>query len=53
MFPCVTKPPSETFHQQISLTLIGGDRQSLEQRYDVGVENLMWGSDFPHHDSPH
>ncbi|HLF77910.1 MAG TPA: hypothetical protein VJB57_10520 [Dehalococcoidia bacterium] len=23
----------------------------MATRYDVGVENLMWGSDFPHHDS--
>jgi predicted TIM-barrel fold metal-dependent hydrolase len=48
MFPGVTRPPSETFHQQISLTLIGGDRQSLDQRYEVGVENIMWSTDFPH-----
>jgi predicted TIM-barrel fold metal-dependent hydrolase len=47
-FPGVTKLPSETFHEQISLTLIGGDRQSLEQRYEVGVENIMWSTDFPH-----
>ena len=47
-FPGVTNLPSETFHQQISLTLIGGDRQSLEQRYEVGVENIMWSTDFPH-----
>jgi predicted TIM-barrel fold metal-dependent hydrolase len=31
------------------------DRIGLETRYDIGVKNLMWGSDFPHHDStfPH
>jgi uncharacterized protein len=47
-FPGVTALPSETFHRQISLTLIGGDAYSLSQRYDVGVENIMWSTDFPH-----
>ena len=27
------------------------DRQGLATRYDIGINNLMWGSDFPHHDS--
>jgi predicted TIM-barrel fold metal-dependent hydrolase len=48
MYPCVTTRPSDTFHRQISLTLIGGDTDSLSQRYDVGVENIMWSTDFPH-----
>src|SRR4051794_23504455 len=48
MYPGVTKLPSETFREQISLTFIGGDSHSLAQRYDVGVENIMWSTDFPH-----
>ena len=48
MFPGVTKPPSETFRAQMYLTFIGGDAASLAQRHDVGVENIMWSTDFPH-----
>jgi predicted TIM-barrel fold metal-dependent hydrolase len=44
----VTAPPSETFRRQISLTFIGGDAESLAQRHEVGVENIMWSTDFPH-----
>jgi predicted TIM-barrel fold metal-dependent hydrolase len=48
LFPGVTKPPSETFHEQIALTFIGADRHSLAQRHEVGIENVMWSTDFPH-----
>jgi hypothetical protein len=27
------------------------DRIGLMTREEIGVRNLMWGSDFPHHDS--
>ncbi len=30
------------------MTFIGADKDSLEQRHDVGVENIMWSTDFPH-----
>jgi uncharacterized protein len=48
LFPGVTKLPSETFHKQISLTIIGGHAGNLAQRHDVGVRNIMWSTDFPH-----
>jgi len=48
MYPGVTKPPSETFRQQVALTFIGADKDSLDQRHDLGVENIMWSTDFPH-----
>jgi predicted TIM-barrel fold metal-dependent hydrolase len=48
MYPGVKRSPAEVFHEQMSLTLIGGDKHSLDQRYDVGVENIMWSTDFPH-----
>jgi predicted TIM-barrel fold metal-dependent hydrolase len=48
IFPGVTKSPMEMFHQQMFMTIIGGDRHSLDQRHDVGVENIMWSTDFPH-----
>ena len=48
LYPGVTVPPSQTFHRQVSLTFIGGDAESLAQRHEVGVENIMWSTDFPH-----
>jgi predicted TIM-barrel fold metal-dependent hydrolase len=48
LFPGVTKPPSETFHEQIALTFIGADHHSLAQRHEVGIHNVMWSTDFPH-----
>ena len=48
VYPGVTKLPSQTFREQISLTFIGADKASLAQRHDVGVENIMWSTDFPH-----
>jgi predicted TIM-barrel fold metal-dependent hydrolase len=48
LYPGVTKAPSETFREQISLTFIGADSDSLAHRYEVGVENIMWSTDFPH-----
>jgi predicted TIM-barrel fold metal-dependent hydrolase len=48
LYPGVTTLPSDTFRRQISLTFIGGDAESLAQRYEVGVENIMWSTDFPH-----
>jgi len=51
-----TKPAEVTesfsyYWRQNFLGTFEDDRIGLATRYDVGVENLMWGSDFPHHDS--
>jgi predicted TIM-barrel fold metal-dependent hydrolase len=46
----LTESPSFYFHRQFTMTF-EDDRQGLATRYDIGVKNLMWGSDFPHHDS--
>ena len=48
LYPGVTTLPSETFRRQVSLTFLGGDAESLAKRYEVGVENIMWSTDFPH-----
>jgi predicted TIM-barrel fold metal-dependent hydrolase len=48
LYPGVTTLPSDTFRRQISLTFIGGDAESLAQRHEVGIENIMWSTDFPH-----
>ncbi len=50
------KPPELTegfsyyWHQNFAGTF-EDDHVGLLTRYEVGVKNLMWGSDFPHHDS--
>jgi predicted TIM-barrel fold metal-dependent hydrolase len=48
--PELTEPFSHYFHENFWVTF-EDDRIGLETRYTVGVRNLMWGSDFPHHDS--
>ena len=42
--------PSEYFHRNVSPSFIM-DRVGVFTRDFVGVENLMWSSDYPHTDS--
>jgi predicted TIM-barrel fold metal-dependent hydrolase len=46
--------PSEYFRRQVSATF-QEDRIGIEAREQIGVECLMWASDYPHSDStwPH
>jgi len=46
--------PSEYFHRNVSASFIV-DREGVFNRDFIGVENLMWSSDYPHTDStwPH
>ena len=46
----VTERPSDYFHRSFTMTF-EDDLHGIMLRDDVGVENLMWGSDYPHHDS--
>lgn len=41
------KPPSEYFRKHILLGF-QDDRVALANRQQIGVENLVWGNDFPH-----
>ena len=45
--PKLNMKPSEYFHRQGYATF-GDDQVGLMTRYVIGVENLMWGSDYPH-----
>ena len=45
--PKLNMKPSEYFHRQGYATF-GDDRVGLMTRYVIGVDNLMWGSDYPH-----
>jgi predicted TIM-barrel fold metal-dependent hydrolase len=42
--------PSEYFHRNVSASFIM-DRVGVFNRESMGVENLMWSSDYPHTDS--
>ena len=42
--------PHEVWHRQFYAT-IEDDRAALATRHLIGIDNLMWGSDYPHTDS--
>jgi predicted TIM-barrel fold metal-dependent hydrolase len=46
----VTESGSFYFHRNILMTF-EDDAVGVMTRNEIGVRNLMWGSDFPHHDS--
>jgi predicted TIM-barrel fold metal-dependent hydrolase len=46
-FPDITELPSTYFKRQMYLTFMD-ERRGIEQRHDIGVENIMWSTDFPH-----
>jgi predicted TIM-barrel fold metal-dependent hydrolase len=45
--PNLTMRPSEYFRRQIALTFMD-DALGLQQRHQIGVENILWSTDFPH-----
>lgn len=40
--------PSEYFHRQVFLGASCMPRREAEMRAEIGVKNIMWGSDYPH-----
>jgi predicted TIM-barrel fold metal-dependent hydrolase len=40
--------PSEYFHRNVFLGASCMPRREVEQRHQIGLENIMWGSDYPH-----
>jgi predicted TIM-barrel fold metal-dependent hydrolase len=42
------QPPSYYWFRNMSATFIS-DRNGIENRYGVGVDNIMWSTDYPHH----
>ncbi|MEZ4279841.1 MAG: amidohydrolase family protein [Myxococcota bacterium] len=45
--PAIAHPPSHYFDHNIATTLVT-DRFGIANRHAVGVERMMWSSDFPH-----
>jgi predicted TIM-barrel fold metal-dependent hydrolase len=44
----ISEPPSFYWHRNMSGTIII-DRSGIALRHAVGVDNIMWSSDYPHH----
>ncbi|HEY1278109.1 MAG TPA: amidohydrolase family protein, partial [Acidimicrobiales bacterium] len=44
----IPRPPSEYFRDNCWLGISFMSRFESEQRYEWGVDRLMWGSDYPH-----
>jgi predicted TIM-barrel fold metal-dependent hydrolase len=44
----ITEPPSYYWHRNFSASFIT-DRAGIATRHAVGVENVMWSTDYPHH----
>jgi predicted TIM-barrel fold metal-dependent hydrolase len=50
----ISEPPSFYWYRNFSATFIT-DRNGIENRHGVGIDNIMWSTDYPHHgnDWPH
>ena len=40
--------PSEYFARNVMVGASCMPRREAEMRYEIGIENLAWGSDYPH-----
>jgi len=46
----LTMKPSEYFHRNFTVTF-EDDEYGVRTRHEIGLKNLAWGNDYPHHDS--
>jgi predicted TIM-barrel fold metal-dependent hydrolase len=44
----LSQPPSYYWFRNMSATFIT-DRNGIDNRYAVGLDNMMWSTDYPHH----
>jgi predicted TIM-barrel fold metal-dependent hydrolase len=44
----IRRLPSDYFHSNFTCTFIT-DRTGVRNRYDIGVDNMAWSTDYPHH----
>lgn len=42
------RPPHEYLDRNVFVCATNTKRRELAQRYEIGVDNILWGSDFPH-----
>ena len=40
--------PSDYFDRNIKIGSSNTRRREIGRRYEIGVDNIMWGNDFPH-----
>ncbi|MFJ6573966.1 amidohydrolase family protein [Streptomyces sp. NPDC091292] len=48
VYPGISELPSHYFHQNVHLTFIDESLGLHRMRDVIGVENIMWSTDFPH-----
>ncbi len=41
--------PSEYFRRQVHIST-GFHRDDIPQRHEIGLDRILWGADFPHHE---
>jgi predicted TIM-barrel fold metal-dependent hydrolase len=44
----LAESPVETFHKNVMIGASCMSRREAELRHEIGVHNMMWGSDYPH-----
>ncbi|MCG8591113.1 MAG: amidohydrolase [Proteobacteria bacterium] len=44
----LSRKPSEYFATQVALGASCMPRREAQQRHEIGLDNLLWGSDYPH-----
>ncbi|MFI9718959.1 amidohydrolase family protein [Streptomyces sp. NPDC052396] len=47
-FSGLPRPPHEYLDRNVFICATNTKRRELAQRYEIGVDNILWGSDFPH-----
>jgi hypothetical protein len=47
-FGDLTMSPSEYFDRNCFIGASNTKRRELGMRYEIGVDNILWGNDFPH-----
>ena len=47
-FPAIKELPSHYFHKNVSLTFIDEPDAYRQAQERLGVDNIMWSSDYPH-----
>ncbi|WP_030264691.1 amidohydrolase family protein [Streptomyces violens] len=47
-FAALKRSPHEYLDRQVFVCAAAPRRRELAQRYEIGVDNILWGSDFPH-----
>jgi predicted TIM-barrel fold metal-dependent hydrolase len=48
VYPAITDLPSAYFHRNIHLTFVDEEMGLHRVRDVLGVENILWSTDFPH-----